>query len=108
MARLTQKQIIQNLQYALADYAGRNQALVELGAALEADNNALIGQVHRLMSKTEAAGSNSKKLTPADVRRMRAEYRTTSLNQKALADIYEVNPATVSRIVRGVYHARVR
>jgi uncharacterized protein YjcR len=46
---------------------------------------------------------NRRKLTERDVRDIRAAYRG-GMRQSDLADNYGVNPATVSRIVRGIYH----
>lgn len=48
-------------------------------------------------------GINEKKLVPAQVRAIRAKYKLGD-TQAELADFYGVNPATVSRIVRGIYH----
>lgn len=47
--------------------------------------------------------SNTKKLLPADVRQIRAMHRRGA-SQADIAHAYRVNPATVSRIVRGIYH----
>lgn len=46
--------------------------------------------------------SNEKKLNPAQVRAIRAKYKMGD-SQAELAQFYGVNPATVSRIVRGEY-----
>lgn len=104
MARLSQPQIIKNLQYALAEMAGKALSFEDLNRALIARNTELSNAVR----KQPAYVDNSKKLTPADVRRLRTEHKAGLLSQRELADIYEVHPATVSRIVRGVYHAHVR
>lgn len=103
MTRLTQKQIITNLQYAVADYAGRVQELTDAAVQL---SHTVLEQSNALQAAPKR-GDNAKKLTAADVRRLRGEHRA-GLSQRELAEVYEVNPATVSRIVRGVYHARVR
>lgn len=100
---LTQKQIITNLQYALAEMAGKAQSLEQLNKMLVERNTALSVEVQRIPSRVD----NSPKLAPSDVRRMRQEHRR-GLSQRELADVYDVNPATVSRIVRGKYHADVR
>jgi hypothetical protein len=50
-----------------------------------------------------AAPNNQKKLNLREVSRMREMHRI-GYSQAELASIYDVNPATVSRIVRGVYH----
>ena len=47
--------------------------------------------------------SNRKKLTPAEVRTLRMKHKA-GLTQHELALEFGVNPATVSRIVRGEYH----
>lgn len=46
---------------------------------------------------------NKKKLTSADVRAIRLGHRNGE-TQLSLAERFGVNPATVSRIVRGLYH----
>lgn len=46
--------------------------------------------------------SNTRKLSPADVRAIRAKHKMGD-SQAELAQYYGVNPATVSRIVRGEY-----
>lgn len=47
--------------------------------------------------------SNEKKLNPAQVRAIRSKHRLGD-SQAELAKFYGVNPATISRIVRGIYH----
>lgn len=47
--------------------------------------------------------SNAKKLLPADVRQIRAMHKRGS-SQVDIAYAFRINPATVSRIVRGHYH----
>lgn len=47
--------------------------------------------------------ANTKKLLPADVRKIRMGYKAGA-TQADLAESFRVNPATVSRIVRGIYH----
>lgn len=46
---------------------------------------------------------NRKKLTKQEVKDIRKAFRG-GMKQKDLADNYGVNPATISRIVRGIYH----
>ncbi len=48
--------------------------------------------------------NNQKKLTDREVKEIRNLARTSDLTQREIADCYAVNRATVSRIVRGVYH----
>lgn len=69
----------------------------------------LTGEVQKLRdenAKLRGRNDNRKKLTESEVKRIRTLYGTTSLNQKAIADTFDVNPATVSRILRGKYHAK--
>lgn len=68
-------------------------ALHERIAELEAENAWLSAKL-----------DNTKKLSHRDVTRMRAMYREGDYTQSELADIFDVNPATVSRTVRGIYH----
>lgn len=76
----------------------------------------LIAQLHEV--KTYAAGledavtelkgktDNRKKLRPFEVSQMRRLYAKGSggVTQRELAELYQVNPATVSRTVRGIYN----
>lgn len=47
--------------------------------------------------------ANEKKLNPHQVRAIRSKHKLGD-TQANLADFYGVNPATISRIVRGYYH----
>ena len=66
----------------------------------------LESEVADLRDKANTTGikrANRKKLdrfAASDIRQM----HRTGVSQRALADIYDVNPATISRIVRGIYH----
>lgn len=62
-------------------------------AELEAENAELLAKL-----------DNSKKLSYRDVQRMKAMYREGGYTQAELADIFDINPATVSRTVRGIYN----
>lgn len=46
---------------------------------------------------------NHKKLSAREVREIRAYHRRGE-SQRDIAYLFNVNPATVSRIVRGLYH----
>lgn len=52
----------------------------------------------------QAKADNRKKLTAVEVAEIRRMYRNTGFSQREIADIYDVNPATISRTVRGIYH----
>lgn len=61
-----------------------------------------------VLDDLESAGlvivkSNEKKLNPHQVRAIRSKHKLGD-TQANLADFYGVNPATISRIVRGYYH----
>jgi DNA-binding MarR family transcriptional regulator len=47
--------------------------------------------------------SNRKKLSSPEVARIRLLHQTGDWTQAAIADAFDINPATVSRIVRGQY-----
>lgn len=66
----------------------------ELKAAIEALENE--------NAELRAAVDNRKKLTAAEVARMR-RWHTEGWSQAELADAFDVNDATISRIVRGIY-----
>jgi DNA-binding MarR family transcriptional regulator len=67
--------------------------------AIISERNELRKQLALLQEPT-----NQKKLTDREVKEIRNLARTSDLTQREIADCYAVNPATVSRIVRGVYH----
>lgn len=48
--------------------------------------------------------ANAKKLTADEVNRIRSLHKAQTMNQRDIAEAFDVNPATISRIVRGVYH----
>ena len=70
----------------------------------------IVEQINRLVSelaaKTAAPAqrssqpTNAKKLTKREVARIR-ELKRNGFTQKAIADIFDCHPATISRIVRG-------
>ncbi|MFB7473204.1 helix-turn-helix domain-containing protein [Kitasatospora sp. NPDC056184] len=49
--------------------------------------------------------TNRKKLSREDAERIRLAYDSDGYTQKELADLYGVNPATISRIIRRKYYA---
>lgn len=53
-------------------------------------------------AKPAAPPSNQKKLTKREVARIR-ELKRNGFTQKQIADIFDVHPVTISRIVRGLY-----
>lgn len=57
-------------------------------------------KVHELQSKSF---NNRPKLTEREVEDIRAAHRA-GMSQIDLANNYGVNPATISRTVRGLYH----
>ncbi|GAA1940159.1 hypothetical protein [Amycolatopsis minnesotensis] len=79
---------------------------IELLGNIQADLNSLrerCAELVRENARLRDTSNNGKKLAPADVSRMRT-LRAEGWKQSTLADAFDVNPATVSRIVRGLYH----
>src|SRR5690606_5462436 len=88
----------------------RNPIMTEIASLLETyetledlaeENQKLKAENRELRQKL---GQNRKRLTPREVADLRRLYRTTGMNQTELAAVFDINPATVSRIVRGIYH----
>lgn len=52
----------------------------------------------------EERDDNRKKLSEREVKEIRNLARASHLTQREVAECYDINPATVSRIVRGLYH----
>jgi DNA-binding MarR family transcriptional regulator len=48
--------------------------------------------------------NNRKKLSVREVKEIRNLSRASDMTQSEIADVFAVNPATVSRILRGIYH----
>ncbi len=63
-----------------------------------------VDQMTGVFGQKMFGNTNRKKLTPRDVAGIRSLKRSQGLSNKELADIYDINPATVSRIVLGQYH----
>lgn len=72
----------------------------------------LLGQMQHELGKLGVAEPakaavpqlNQPKLTDRQVREIRWLKSNTKASQKEIAEAYDINPATVSRIVRGIYH----
>jgi DNA-binding MarR family transcriptional regulator len=54
--------------------------------------------------QTTEPPNNRRKLSGREVTDLRRLARTTGMSQRELAGVFDINPATVSRIVRGHYH----
>lgn len=93
---LYQEEEIKRLKEANAEKAHRLQR------ASEAFGEAFV-KGGQLTAPTGAGRPNRKKLTQREVKDIRDAYRG-GMKQKDLADNYGVNPATISRLVRGIYH----
>jgi DNA-binding NarL/FixJ family response regulator len=69
--------------------------------------NALIERNHALEARVKQLESqvpdNRPKLTREDVSKIH-ELKRAGYKQSEIAEIFDVNPATVSRIVRGLYY----
>lgn len=72
--------------------------------ALVLENRAMREELDRVGAAANGEQrANRPKLSDLDVQDIRAAYRG-GMAQYQLADNYGVNPATISRIVRGLYH----
>lgn len=71
----------------------------QINAVLE-ENKKLRARVAELEAQPL---NNRRKLSEQEVKDIRAAYRG-GMMQVELANSYGVNPATISRIVRGIYH----
>ncbi|MGW0245104.1 hypothetical protein ACWDYH_00540 [Nocardia goodfellowii] len=76
------------------------EELVVMVEAQAAHISNLEAELSELRRKTD----NRKKLTPRDVGLIRRLGRTSGCTHQELADSFEVNRATISRILNGVYH----
>ena len=75
--------------------------------ALRENTSYLVDEVVRLQEEVDrlrGSTNNAKKLSPREVERIRNQARSGRFSQRQIADMYGVNPGTVSRIVRGIYH----
>ncbi|ATN92174.1 helix-turn-helix DNA binding domain protein [Mycobacterium phage TipsytheTRex] len=87
--------------------AGRATAYATANRELRAKQrrqNELFGKaLAQVKPETGPSRPNRKKLTEREVKDIRQAY-LGGMKQKDLADNYGVNPATISRTVRGIYH----
>lgn len=73
-----------------------------------------LGEIHEYVEKLESENrelrrktNNAKKLDQRDADRIRSLYDGGNWSQAALAEAFNVNDATISRIVRNVYYPEV-
>ena len=69
--------------------------------------DAIIKERDELRTQLEAykeERNNRKKLSVREVKEIRNLSRASDMTQSEIADVFAVNPATVSRILRGIYH----
>jgi DNA-binding XRE family transcriptional regulator len=79
-------------------------AMVDLGSMtlgeIEVYVESLEDEIKLLRAKTD----NRKKLDHRDAQRIRRLYNTRDVTQQDLAEMFDVNDATISRIIRGKYY----
>ena len=63
------------------------------------ERNTLRGEIHR----PKNSQPNRKRLTKPEVEAIR-EMKRRGESNRGIADVFDINPTTVSRIVRGQYH----
>jgi DNA-binding MarR family transcriptional regulator len=73
--------------------------------ALVKEIDALIRERDELLQRVAGMDEpiNQKKLSSREVKEIRNLNRTSHITQREIAEIYDVNPSTVSRIIRGQY-----
>ena len=80
---------------------------MEALAALLKDIDDLVKERDELRKQLEAykeERNNRKKLSQREVTEIRHLARASDMTQHDIADVFAVNPATISRILRGIYH----
>lgn len=60
-------------------------------------------RLKRDLSAAKGTPTNRKKLTDREVKQLKEMHRAGT-SQAELAEVFDIHPATVSRIVRGLYH----
>jgi len=70
---------------------------------LKDEVEALKAKIASYLPYVKQGADNRPKLTKAEVENIRA-LRRSGYSQREIAEIYDINPATVSRIVRGQYY----
>lgn len=98
----TDQDTIDNLQYLVTKLAGENERLTTEVSWYEEAYDFLVDELIGLRRAT----NNAKKLSDRQVYTIRRFYEIGKYNQAELAGLFEVNPATISRIIRDVYHAQ--
>ncbi|AGR46461.1 HTH domain protein [Mycobacterium phage Odin] len=101
---LGENEILRSANVRLSEAA--NRALRENSELREKQRraNELFGKaLAQVKPETGPSRPNRKKLTEREVQDIREAYRG-GMKQKDLASNYDVNPATISRTVRGIYH----
>ncbi|QGJ89746.1 helix-turn-helix DNA binding domain protein [Mycobacterium phage Superchunk] len=101
---LGENEILRSANVKLSEAA--NRALRENGELRDKQRraNELWGKAFaQVQPETGPSRPNRKKLTEREVQDIREAYRG-GMKQKDLASNYDVNPATISRTVRGIYH----
>ncbi|BBC43606.1 helix-turn-helix DNA-binding domain protein [Mycobacterium phage AN9] len=103
---------LRQANHSLVDAANRQVASNSVLRSENADLRSQLDTARRSFGEAFVKGTlapvgpsrpNRKKLTEREVRDIREAYRG-GMKQKDLADNYGVNPATISRTVRGIYH----
>lgn len=79
------------------------RALVDELTEVFQENRRLREENERLKASFKVP-TNKKKLTNREVAEIRRLARTTGMSQREVAEIYDINQATVCRILKGVYH----
>lgn len=92
---------IPEMQETLASLVAENDELKAELVSAKAENTLVFSKL--LVPTGPNRPNNNRKLTSTEVQEIRDAYRG-GISQASLADIFDVNRATISRIVRNQYH----
>jgi DNA-binding NarL/FixJ family response regulator len=96
----------QRVAHYIQDLLDENDKLLKRNVALVNRVGERSSQLADVQERRLKDRDNRKKLSAREVRDIR-QLKLSGMSQREIAYSYDINPATVSRIVRGHYHARV-
>ena len=79
------------------------EKLAEITTTFGVPQRVIVGSTGDVAVVTGPTRQNRKKLTPSEVAQIREMKRAGETNRE-IAYCFDINPATVSRIARGIYH----
>lgn len=91
----------------MTDFANLQRYICDMQTAMYR----ITGECQKLREENERLRgrfNNKKKLSPEEVRRIKALAIATDMTRQEIADSFAVNKSTIVRILQGQYHANVR